>query len=79
LDTAVDCPNRKAITLVEWEVVKDDEVEEEKEENLEEGEEENQEEVMKEGEMLLLRRALTSQRSEKEEQRENIFHSRCTI
>jgi len=28
-----------------------------------------------EGEMLALRRALSSQRSEKEEQRETIFHS----
>ena len=32
-----------------------------------------------EGEMLLLRRALSSEQSEKEEQRENIFHSRCTV
>ena len=29
--------------------------------------------------MLVLRRALSSQRSEKEEQRENIFQSRCTV
>ena len=31
------------------------------------------------GELLVLRRALSSLKSEKEDQRENIFHSRCTI
>ena len=32
-----------------------------------------------EGEMLVIKRALNVQRSAKDEQRENIFHSRCTI
>ena len=45
-------------------------------------EEDNQEECLaepNEGEMLVLRRVLSNQRSEKDDQRENIFHSRCTI
>jgi len=37
----VDWPNRKEITLVEWEAMKEDEFEVKKEENPEEGEEEN--------------------------------------
>ena len=43
---------------------------------------ENQEEVedeANEGDMLVLKRALSIQKGEKEEQRENIFHSRCTM
>ena len=32
-----------------------------------------------EGEMLVIRRALNVQRSTKDEERENIFHSRCII
>jgi len=32
-----------------------------------------------EGEMLVIRRVLSNQRVAKDEQRENIFHSRCTI
>ena len=32
-----------------------------------------------EGELLVLRRTLSSLKGDKEEQRENIFHSRCTI
>jgi len=70
------------ITLAEWEAMNKDKVEDERDESPEEGEEENQEEVIKEvdeGAMLVRRRALSSQRSEKEEQRENIFPSRCTI
>jgi len=44
--------------------------------------EEDQEEVVKEandGELLVLRRALSSLKGDKEEQRENIFHSRCMV
>ena len=55
---------------------------EEKEESPEEGDEENQEELIKEvdeGEMLVLRRALNSQRNKKEEQRQNIVHSGCIV
>jgi len=32
-----------------------------------------------EGEMLVIRRILSNQRVAKDEQRENIFHSRCTV
>jgi len=44
-------------------------------------EEEQEEEVEEadEGELLVLRRTLGGLKSDKEEQRENIFHSRCTV
>ena len=54
----------------------------EPEKELEENEEESQEECLvepDEGEMLVWRRVLNNQRSEKDEQRENIFHFRCTV
>ena len=57
--------------------MKEDDLEEEKEEQHNEGEE-TQEKVFEEadeGEILVLRRLLSSQRSETEEQTENIFHS----
>jgi len=79
---ASDCPNRKVVTLMEWQTVKDDEKEEEEEVAVEEKEEEEVEDEVTgadEGEMLVIRRSLSSQRSEKDEQRENIFHSRCTV
>ena len=44
--------------------------------------EEDQEEIVEEvydGELLVLRRALTGLKGDKEEQREKIFHSRCTV
>ena len=41
---SLDCPNRKPITLTEWEVITEDEIEEEKKENSMEDEEENQKE-----------------------------------
>ena len=44
--------------------------------------EEDQEEVVEvadEGEMLMLRRVMSGLKEEKEEQRENIFHTRCNI
>jgi len=52
-----------------------------KEESIEAFEEEEEEFVVEEneGEMLVLRRALSSQKGEQEEQRENIFHSCCTV
>ena len=53
---------------------KEEEIEGESEENLKEVEEEADE-----GEMLVLRRVLNRQKSAKDEQRENIFHTRCTI
>jgi len=37
------------------------------------------EEAVDEGEMLVLRRILSNQRGFKDEHRENIFHSRCTV
>ena len=43
---------------------------------------ESQEAVVEEadeGELLVLRRALSSLKGDKEEQRENIFHSKCTV
>jgi len=78
---ATDCPNRTVITLAEWDAVKEEVAEEEKEETIEANEEEEEEIIAKadESEMLVLRRALSSQKGEQEEQRENIFHSRCTV
>jgi len=78
----VDCPNLKVITLAEWEVVKEIEIEEEENEDLVDDQEENQEEVEKEadeGEMVVLRRVLGGQEGAKNEQKENIFHSRCMV
>ena len=64
------------ITLAEWNEVKEEIEEEEKEESVETPEEEEEEFIAEadEGEMLVLRGALSSQKGEKEEQRENIFH-----
>jgi len=65
--------------LAKWEANKE---EEEEEEDHEVCLMEEQEEVMEEaheGELLVLRRALSNIKDDKEEQRENIFHSRCTI
>ena len=54
---------------------------EEKLENFVEKEYVNQEEAIEEqeqGQKFVLRKALSSPKSEKEEQRESIFHSRCS-
>jgi len=54
----------------------------ESEEELEGDEEESQEECLVEpdkGEMLILTRVLSNQRSEKDEQKENIFHFRYMV
>jgi len=56
------------ISLVEWEAAKEEEIEEEKEVYLMEDQDE-----ANEGEMLVLRRALSGLRRTKEEQQENIF------
>ena len=72
-------PNRRIISLAEWEASKKEEEEEDREICLME---EDQEEVVEEandGELLVLRRALSSLKGDKEEQRENIFHSRCMV
>ena len=58
------------------------EEEEEKEDDYEDKLEETQEEVVEEadeGELLVLRRVLSMQRGVKDEQRENIFHTLCTV
>ena len=55
--------------------------EEEKEDDFEDELEETQEEVVEEadeGKLLVLRRVVSNQKKVKDEQRENIFHSRCT-
>ena len=69
---AADCLNRKVITVADYHI-SDELAEEEKEEDVESDVKEEQEEVIKdadEGEMSVLRRASSSQRSEKEEQTE---------
>jgi len=43
---AFDCPNRKVITLPEWETMKEEEKKDVEEDNMEEEEEEPGEEVM---------------------------------
>ena len=56
--------------------------EEEKEEHFKDDLEETQEKVVEEvneGEMPVLRRVLSGQKGAKDEQRENFFHSPCTI
>ena len=75
---ASECPNRRIISLAEWETCKEEEEEEDKEVSLME-EQEEVVEVADEGELLVLRRALNSQKGVLDEQRENIFHTRCTI
>jgi len=64
--------------LTEWEANKEEEKEEAREVCLMEEQEEVVEEV-DEGELLVLRRALSNLKGDKEERRENIFHSRCTV
>jgi len=79
---ASECPNRKVITLAEWAAVKEDFEEEEKACESEPEDGENQDEIIEEadeGELLVLRRVLSNQRGVKDEQRENIFHTRCTV
>ena len=67
--------------MAKWDEKREEEgVEEEEREGVYYMEE--QEEVVEEadeGELLVLRRALSTERGELEEQRENIFHTRCTI
>ena len=57
---------------------KEGEIEGETEEEHEEGQEEVEDDA-DEGEMLVLRRVLNGQKSTKDEQRENIFYTRCTV
>ena len=78
---AVNCPNRMVITLVEWKAMKEEEKDVEPEEELEGDKERSKEECLAEPDKgeTLLRRVLSNQRSEKNDQRENIFHSRYTV
>ena len=77
---ASECPNRRIISLAEWEANKEEEEEEDRALCSEgEGEQEEVVEEADEGELLVLRRTLSTLKGAKEEQRENIFHSRCTI
>ena len=66
---ASDYPNRKVITLAKWESIGEDEEDGEKEENVKKEEESLGEEVTKpyEGEMLVLRWALSTQKGERDE------------
>jgi len=64
--------------LIEWEVVKEDEVKGEKEEDMVD-DQEDELEVADKGEMLVLRRALNNQNGVKDEHRGNIFHSKCAV
>jgi len=76
---ASECPNRRIISLAEWETNKEEEEEEDRVLCLME---EDQEEVVEEaddGKLLVIRRALSGLKDDKEEQKENIFHSRCTV
>jgi len=78
----LDCPNRTVITLIEWLALKEEFEEEENEDDYDNELKKTQEEIVEEageGELLVLRRALSNQKGVKDEQRENIFHSRCTI
>jgi len=79
---ASDCPNRKVSTLAEWTTVMDDFEEEEKECESEPELKETQVEVVEdadEGDPFVLRRVLSTQSGVKDEQRKNIFHTRCTV
>ena len=79
---ASECPNKRIVTLAEYQAS----CEEHDGEN-EEGEEQDSNEPLEEveegpdeGEMLVIRRALSGIASQQEmEQRENLFHTRCTI
>ena len=70
-------PKSESNSLAEWDAVKEEVVEE----SIEIPKKEEEEVIAEadEGEMLVLRRALSSQKGGQEEQRENIFHSRCTV
>ena len=73
------CPNRRIISLAEWEANKEEEEEEDRVLCLQEEEQEEVVEEVDEGELLVLRRTLSNIKGAKEDQRENIFHTRCTI
>ncbi|XP_057989066.1 uncharacterized protein LOC131172130 [Hevea brasiliensis] len=74
-----ECPNKRVMVLREaqWEVESEDETCEEEENHEAYGDEEV--EYADVGEMLVVRRTLSAHAIKEEEQRENIFHTRCTI
>ncbi|XP_057987973.1 uncharacterized protein LOC110650481 isoform X2 [Hevea brasiliensis] len=76
---ASECPNKRVMVLMEaqWELESQDETCEEKENHEAYGDEEV--EYADFGEMLVVRRTLSAHATKEEEQRENIFHTRCTI
>jgi len=76
---ASECPNKRVVTLAEYQASFEEEMEEEKELYLNETLEEV-EEGPDEGELLVVRRALSGLATQDgNEQREAIFHTRCTI
>ncbi|XP_057999160.1 uncharacterized protein LOC131177985 [Hevea brasiliensis] len=76
---ALECPNKRVMVLREaqWELESEDEACEEEEDHEAYGDEEV--EYADVGEMLVVRRTLSAHATKEEEQRENIFHTRCTI
>ena len=81
---ASECPNKRVVTLAEFQAYFDEGMEgEEEEEGKEVYLNETLEEVMEgpdEGELLVIRRALSGLATQEDnEQRESIFHTRCTI
>jgi len=73
----LECPNRRIVSLAEWQANKEEEEEEARVLCLREEEQEEVVAEADEGELLVLRRTLSGLKGDKEEQRENIFHSRC--
>ncbi|XP_057999074.1 uncharacterized protein LOC131177914 [Hevea brasiliensis] len=75
----LECPNKRVMVMKEaqWELESEDETYEEEENHKAYGDEEV--EYADVGEMLVVRRTLSAHATKEEEQRENIFHTRCTI
>jgi len=75
---ASECPNRRVITLAEYEAIQVEEEEQGRDLCLVKHMEEVVEEE-NEGDFLVLRRTLGGLKRSQDEQRENIFHSRCMV
>ncbi|XP_058003722.1 uncharacterized protein LOC131180123 [Hevea brasiliensis] len=73
------CPNKRVMVLREaqWELESEDETYKEEENHEAYGDEEV--EYVDVGEMFVVRRTLSAHATKEEEQREKIFHTRCTI
>jgi len=79
---ATDCTNQKVINLAEWKSMEEEDIEKENKGEIEGNLEETLEEVEEEeneGAMSIFRRVLSGQKGAKDEQRENIFHTWCTV